>query len=87
MGFHEVDLFSKYKPPQLYFRYVDDTFSIYGSKTEADEFFSRLNNIHPALRFTLEKVNNSLYISGVSLLLLAYTFVGIHLVPKSRRSM
>ena len=26
VGFHEVDLFSKYKAPEVYFRYVDDTF-------------------------------------------------------------
>ena len=43
----------------MYFRYVDDTFCAFGSETEADEFFSHLNNMHPALRFTLEKENNS----------------------------
>ena len=59
MGFHEFDLFSKYKSPKVYFRYVNDTFCAFGSETEAGEFFSDLNNMHPALRFTLEKENNS----------------------------
>ena len=59
VGFHEVDLFSKYKAPEVYFRYVDDTFCVFGSETEAGEFFSHLNSMHPALRFTLEKENNS----------------------------
>ena len=59
VGFHEVDLYSKYKAPQLYFPYVDDTFCLFRSKTEADKFFSHLNSMQPALRFALEKENNS----------------------------
>ena len=57
-GFREDDLFSKYKAPEVYFRYVDDTFCVFWSETEASEFFSYLNNMHPALRLTLEKENN-----------------------------
>ena len=57
--FHEVDLFSKYKSPEEYFRYVDNAFCVFGSETEAGKFFSHLNSMHPALRFTLEKENNS----------------------------
>ena len=38
VGFHEVDLFSKYKAPEVYFPYVD-TFCVFGSETEASEFF------------------------------------------------
>ena len=26
VGFHEADLFSKYKAPEVYFCYIDDTF-------------------------------------------------------------
>ena len=59
VGFHEVDLFSKYKAPEVYFRYVDNTFCAFGSETLAGEFFSHLNSIHPTLRFTLKKENNS----------------------------
>ena len=58
VGFHEVGLFTKYKTPEVYFRYVDDSFCVFGSETEAGEFFSHLNSMHPALRFTLEKENN-----------------------------
>ena len=35
VGFDEVDLFSKGTVPDVYFRYVDDTFCIFGSETEA----------------------------------------------------
>ena len=49
LGFMEVDLFSKFKAPSVYFRYADDTFCVFRSEPEAGEFFSRLNNIHPAL--------------------------------------
>ena len=59
VGFYEVDSFSKYKAPKVYFCYVDNTFCVFGSETEAGEFFSHLNNMNPALRFTLEKENNS----------------------------
>ena len=55
VSFHEVHLFSKYKAPEVYFRYVDDTFCVFGSETEAGEFFSHLNNMYPALRFNHEK--------------------------------
>ena len=58
VGFHEVDLFSKYKAPEVYFRYVDDTFCVFGSETEPGEFFTHLNNMHPVLRFSLERENN-----------------------------
>ena len=59
VAFYEVDLLSKYMAPEMYFCYVDDTFCALGSETEASEFFSRLNNMHLALRFTLEE-NNSI---------------------------
>ena len=53
------DLFSKYKVPEVYFPYADDTFCVFGSEIEAGEFFPHLNSIDPALRFILEKKNNS----------------------------
>ena len=40
--------------PKLYDRFVDDTFSVFVDKGEADIFFSRLNGLHPNLRFTVE---------------------------------
>ena len=59
VDFHEVYLFSKSKAPEVYFRYVDDTFCVFGNETETGEFFSHLNSMHPVLRFTLEKEYNS----------------------------
>ena len=59
VGFLEVDLFPKGTVPDVYFRYVDDTFCIFGSETEACKFFSNINKLHPSLRFTLEKATNS----------------------------
>ena len=44
------------KPP-TYFRYVDDTFAIFDHEAEADEFLTKLNCLHPSLRFTFEKEN------------------------------
>ena len=58
VGFHEVDSFTKYKAPEVYFHYVGDTVGVFGSETKASEFFSHSNNMHPALRFTIEKENN-----------------------------
>ena len=45
--------------PGAYFRYVDDTFCIFGSEMEACKFFPHLNKMHPSLWFTLEKESNS----------------------------
>ena len=44
VGFHEVDLFPKGTMPDVYFRYVDDTYCIFGSKTEACNCFPILMN-------------------------------------------
>ena len=44
--------------PQMYHRYVDDVFSLFESKARCADFHQRLNNLHPALRFTLEEEDN-----------------------------
>ena len=36
-------------------RYVGDTFSIFTTKADADQFFLALNSLHTALKFTFEK--------------------------------
>ena len=43
----------------MFFRYVDNTFYVFGTETEACEFFPHLNKTHPSLRFTIEKDSNS----------------------------
>ena len=61
VGFHENILFENTTKPGIYFRYVDDTFVIFGSQLDCDRFQGKLNLLHPALIFTLEKdQNNSL---------------------------
>ena len=40
--------------PYLYRRFVDDTFSVMGCRSEALRFLECLNSLHPALRFTME---------------------------------
>ena len=44
--------------PLLYDRFVDDTFSVFVDEEKARIFFSRLNGLHPNLRFTMELESN-----------------------------
>ena len=41
--------------PSLYCRFVDDNFSHFPNPDEAEVFNSKLNSLHPALRFTCER--------------------------------
>ena len=86
VGFYEVDLFSKYKAPEVYFCYGDNTFCVFEGETKDGEFFSHLNSMHPELRFTLEKGNNStLPFLDVLVWKETYAFLTIHFVQRSRR--
>ena len=40
--------------PTLWYRYVDDTFSMFGSKDTANEFSKYLNGRHNSIKFTIE---------------------------------
>ena len=40
--------------PSLWFRYVDDTFTMFDSKDNANEFLSFLNSRHDSIKFTIE---------------------------------
>ena len=55
VGYYEEKLFSQTQKPPTYFRYVDDTFAIFDHETEADEFLTKFNYLHPSLKFTFEK--------------------------------
>ena len=55
VGFHKSRLFNNTVKPGVYFRYVDDTFVIFGSELECDRCHVNLNQLHPALKFTVEK--------------------------------
>ena len=66
VGFHESRLFDTTAKPGVYFRYVDDSFVIFGSELDCDHFQEKLNLPHPALKFTIEKEqNNSLHFPDV----------------------
>ena len=41
--------------PAFYKRYLDDTFAIFNNENEATSFFAHINNIHPNIKFTIEK--------------------------------
>lgn len=45
--------------PKFYRRYVDDTFLIFDSEIQADQFHQYFNNKHPNIKFTIEKENNN----------------------------
>ena len=61
VGYYESLLFRRVKKPPMYYRYVYDTFAIFDSENDSDEFVYQLNSLHPTLRFTFEKeVNPSL---------------------------
>ena len=45
----------RFPKPYIYFRYVDDTFVCFSSRNEALLFFHSLNDVHPALTFTMEE--------------------------------
>ena len=59
VGFHESRLFDNTVKPGVYFRIVDDTFAIFGSELDCDHFKGKLNVLHPALKFTVEKEQNN----------------------------
>ena len=53
VGFCESRL-DKGELPLLYSRFVHDTFSIFASREKLEEFFTKLNSMDSALRFTVE---------------------------------
>ena len=55
VGYYEEKLFSQTQKPPTYFRYVEDTFAIFDHEAEAHEFLTKLNCLHPSLRFTFEE--------------------------------
>ena len=44
--------------PSIWFRYVDDTFSLFDKKDKATSFLHYLNNRHPNIKFTIELEEN-----------------------------
>ena len=54
LGFYEEKLFAHTKPPLYYRRYVDDTFVLFETMDQATNFHAELNQLHPAIQFTME---------------------------------
>ena len=61
VGYYEEKLFSQTQKPPTYFRYVNDTFAIFDHEVEADEFLTKLNCLHPFLKFTFEMRKGNIY--------------------------
>ena len=55
VGFHESRILDNTIKSGVYFRFVDDTFAIFGSELDCDHFKGKLNLLHPALKFIVEK--------------------------------
>ena len=58
VGFHESRLFDNTVKPGVCFQFVDDTFAVFSSELDCDHFKGKLNLLHPALKFTVEKEQN-----------------------------
>ena len=61
VGYHEIPCLNKAdggQKPLLYKRYVDDCFAMFECQNEATTFLSKLNQLNPALEFTVEYEQN-----------------------------
>ena len=58
VGYYESKLFQTTSKPEMYYRYMDDTFVVFSNEDECDLFLDSLNSLHPSLRFTFEKESN-----------------------------
>ena len=45
--------------PLTYFRYVDDTFTIFHYEEELKDFFNQQNCLYPSLKITFKKEKNN----------------------------
>ena len=54
VGCYKNKVFTSVEKPLLYTRWVDDAFAIFRSEAEADKFFTALNSLHSAQKFTME---------------------------------
>ena len=56
----EGQLFDVSFKPNIYVRYVDDIFAVFGSISDRNAFFTHLNNHHPSLKFYFEEAQEKL---------------------------
>ena len=55
VGYYESKLFQTTSKPEMYYRYMDDTFVVFSNEDECDLFLDSLNSLHPSLYFAFEK--------------------------------
>ena len=53
--YQESKLFPTTSKPEMYYRYMDDTFVVFSNEDECDHLLHSLNSLYPSLRFTFEK--------------------------------
>ena len=58
VGYYESKLFQTTSKPEMYYRYMDDTFVVFSNEDECNLFLDSLNSLYPSLRFTFEKEFN-----------------------------
>ena len=58
VGYFESKLFQTTSKPEMYYRYMDDTFVVFSDEDECDLSLDSLNMLHPSLRFTIKKESN-----------------------------
>ena len=58
VGSYESKLFQTTSKPEMYYRYMDDTFIVFSNEDECDLFLDSFNSLHPSLRYTFEKESN-----------------------------
>ena len=63
MGFHKSKWLNEYNlnKPKFYLRYVDDILATFDNEQDSLNFLNLLNNMHPKIKFTIEKpINHSI---------------------------
>ena len=52
--------------PSIWFRYVDDTFTLFDSKNNAIQFLQNLNSCHVNIKFTIEFEKNNVILFALA---------------------
>ena len=60
MGFHEPKWLNEYNlnKHKVYLRYVEDILAAFDNEQDSLNFLNLLNNLHPNIKFTIEKQDN-----------------------------
>ena len=58
IDYQKTKLFLNLKKPLIYYRYIDDTFSVFENEDDCKNFLSSLNSLYSLLCFTFKKINS-----------------------------